>query len=52
MRIKTDNGAGIFLSERRDHGVTIQQGKSHIWLSASEALAVAEGLQQIAKGEK
>lgn len=52
MRIKIDNKAEIFLSKRRDNGVTIQQGKSHVWLSAAEALAVAEGLKQIAKGDQ
>ena len=52
MKIRSDDGADVFLSERRDRGVTIQQGTSRIWLSASEAQRVAEGLQDMTKGNK
>lgn len=52
MKIASDNKAEVFLSRRRDNGVTIRQGKSQVWLSEREALEVAAGLKELTGGKE
>lgn len=47
MKIPTKHGAPIYLSERRDKGIAIIQGKSRIWLSEDEAKNLRQAFDEM-----
>ena len=52
MQIPTEHGAPIYLSERRDNGIAIIQGRSRIWLSKDEAKNLHQALGEMVTPRK
>ncbi|BBX01866.1 hypothetical protein BST36_20800 [Mycolicibacterium moriokaense] len=47
IKINSDQGAPTYVALRRDNGVTIHQGKSHIMLAPDELSAVLDAIYTI-----